>query len=991
MEKIYQLKILLFGLKGIGIEIAKNLLLSGVKNLDIFDCHICEKRDMGSNFFITEDDLNKRRDEACIFKLKSLNSYAELAIYNGNNIVSDVKNYNLIIITEIMNLDTLIEINNNCRKNKVGFIYTLCLGLACSIFIDFGENHIIKNRDDSPKEICFIKKIIKENGKLIFLIDNSDEEKYNFFKFGIFKKFRSDKLDGKIKKIKFISKEKIEIEEEIDNDFDIENYKGGGIIEEIEIPETEKFCSLEQIFEEPYDTKNLIRLDKSKKKNEEYLHLSIIALHKYYKDNKSLPKINDMNDAGILISLTETIFNNLKKKDYFWLKKIDKINKLYTERVSRWSQCQLSPICSFLGGIVGQEAFKITGKFIPLHQWFWFDFFETIDKLPYNLDRNINFSRYDDIISIFGKEIHEKLENLNIFLVGAGALGCEYLKHFSLNGISTSKNRLSKVTVTDNDTIEISNLNRQFLFHEEDVAKSKSKCACEAAQKFNSDFNCDAYQLLLNETSENFFNEDFWLKQNYIFTAVDNISARNYIDEKCCFFSIPYIDTGTLGTIGSMNVFYPKKTICYRDMYVENEKEIPFCTLKNFPSKFEHCIEWSKSQFYKIFVDNINKLNYILKKKDKYLSESDLNEFEIKDEEKKYEEIIIIYNILHIYKEKNINNLLEFCLKYYNKIFVENINELLMKYPLNFINEEGIPFWSGNKRPPKIIKFNPKDDICLMFLNYTLKLLCKIFNIKYEQNYIENKINSFDLHISFQNDKILDLNKKIIEILNNINDINELIPEIFDKDNDEDGHMNIIYSISIMRARNYDIEELDLFQTKNFAGKIIPALSTTTSSIVGLACIQLYLLVQNNIDSLKCSNINIGVNFYDCSYPEQTNYYKDEENQLPNQLPLKLLSEPFSIWDVIEIKGSLTAKEFISMFEKKYDIYIDFISCNGHRIIQPLLMDLNNPDFDLKIEKLYEKYSNIELSSNRKILELKISASKDDYSILSPSVKYIFK
>ena len=991
MEKIYKLKIFIYGLKGIGIEIAKNLLLSGAKYLDIFDNNICEKRDMGNNFYLIEDDLNKRRDEACISKLKLLNCYAEINIYNGNNIIDDVKKYNLIIITEIMNLDVLNKININCRKNKIGFIYTLCLGLASSIFIDFGENHIIKDRDDSPKESKFIKRIIKENEKLIFLIDNSEEEKNYFFKFGVFKKFGIKKIKKKIKKIKKKKKKKIGIDEEIIIDFDIENYKGGGIIEEIEIPEIINYQSLEKKFEEPYNAKNLTRLDRSKKKNEEFLHLSIIALHQYYKDNKSLPKINDMNDAGILISLAEKIFDDLKKKNYFWLKKIDKINRLYTERVSRWSQCQLSPVCSFLGGIVAQEAFKLTGKFIPFNQWFWFDFFEVIEDLPDNIDRNVNNSRYDDQIAIFGNEIHEKLKNLNIFLVGAGALGCEFLKNFSLNGISTSKNNFSKVTVTDNDIIEVSNLNRQFLFHEEDVTKSKSKCACEAVKKFNPDFNCEAFQLLLNENSENFFIEDFWMKQNYVFTAVDNISARNYIDEKCCFFSIPYIDSGTLGTIGSMNVFYPHKTICYRDMYVEKEKEIPFCTLKNFPSKFEHCIEWAKSKFYSIFEDNINKLNLILKKNNKNLLEIDLNEFEIKDEEKKFDEIIIIYNILRIYKERSIKKILEFCIKYYNKFFVENINELLKKYPLDFINEEGILFWSGNKRPPKIVKFNPDDNICLMFLNYTSKLLCKIFNIKYGQNHLEDYLDSFNFEISFINDNTTDIKKKIIEILKNINENNEITPQIFDKDNEEDGHINIIYSISLIRARNYDIEELDIFQTKNIAGKIIPALSTTTSSIVGLACIQLYLLVQKRVNSLKCANINIGVNFYDCSYPEKTRFYKDEENPLPNQLPLKLLSEPFNIWDYIEIKESLTAKELISILEKKYDIYIDFISCNQHRIIQPLLMDKDNPDFSMKIENLYEKYSKIKLNLNRKILELKISASKEDYSILIPPIKYIFK
>ena len=84
-------------------------------------------------------------------------------------------------------------------------------------------------------------------------------------------------------------------------------------------------------------------------------------------------------------------------------------------------------------------------------------------------------SRYDDQISIFGKEIQDKLENLNIFMIGAGALGCEYLKNFALMGISCNeKDKNNILTVTDNDAIELSNLNRPFLFNNEDIGKFKS-------------------------------------------------------------------------------------------------------------------------------------------------------------------------------------------------------------------------------------------------------------------------------------------------------------------------------------------------------------------------------------------------------------------------------------------------------------------------------------------------------------------------------------
>ena len=72
-------------------------------------------------------------------------------------------------------------------------------------------------------------------------------------------------------------------------------------------------------------------------------------------------------------------------------------------------------------------------------------------------------------------------------MIGAGALGCELIKAFALMGISCSSN--GKVVCTDNDNIEISNLNRQFLFRKTNVGQSKSKVACDIAKSINPSLN----------------------------------------------------------------------------------------------------------------------------------------------------------------------------------------------------------------------------------------------------------------------------------------------------------------------------------------------------------------------------------------------------------------------------------------------------------------------------------------------------------------------
>ena len=162
------------------------------------------------------------------------------------------------------------------------------------------------------------------------------------------------------------------------------------------------------------------------------------------------------------------------------------------------------------GGFVAQEIVKITGKYTPLRQWAHYDCFETLPDESENatITRTPLNCRYDDQIKIYGREIQEKLQKTKTFMVGAGALGCEFVKAMALMGIGADND--GKVTVTDNDDIEISNLNRQFLFRQGDVGSSKSETACAKAKDINSALQIDAFKSLVTPETENVFTDEFW-------------------------------------------------------------------------------------------------------------------------------------------------------------------------------------------------------------------------------------------------------------------------------------------------------------------------------------------------------------------------------------------------------------------------------------------------------------------------------------------------
>ena len=122
--------------------------------------------------------------------------------------------------------------------------------------------------------------------------------------------------------------------------------------------------------------------------------------------------------------------------------------------------------------------------------------------------------RYDDQMAIYGNKIQEKLNNENIFIIGAGALGCEFLKTFSLIGIAANKDKI--VTITDNDNIKTSNLNRQFLFKHDNIWEPKSIIASKEETKMNTDFHCNP--------NENNAKDSFEIKCNKLIFFKDIIS-----------------------------------------------------------------------------------------------------------------------------------------------------------------------------------------------------------------------------------------------------------------------------------------------------------------------------------------------------------------------------------------------------------------------------------------------------------------------------------
>jgi len=163
MGKLIKLKVLIVGMRGLGVETAKNLILAGPAQVDLYDPTIVRVNDLGSNFYLTEAHIGKtNRAEASRNELNDLNPYVKVTALDKLS-MDDHKNYNVVVYTEnLTNIANLMEVNALCRQHNIGFVLTETLGLLGYAFVDYGENHKIFDHNGEATKSFMIVSVSNE-------------------------------------------------------------------------------------------------------------------------------------------------------------------------------------------------------------------------------------------------------------------------------------------------------------------------------------------------------------------------------------------------------------------------------------------------------------------------------------------------------------------------------------------------------------------------------------------------------------------------------------------------------------------------------------------------------------------------------------------------------------------------------------------------------------------------------------------------------------
>ncbi|KAL2130625.1 hypothetical protein VTI74DRAFT_6152 [Chaetomium olivicolor] len=916
MKRMSASNVLIVGLKGLGVEIAKNVALAGVKSLTLHDPAPVAIADLSSQFFLRVEDVGKPRDQATAPRVAELNAYTPVRVHESPSLgenLSQFDKYQVVVLTNTpLHLQKII--GDYCHEKGIYFIVADTFGLFGSVFCDFGKNFtVIDATGENP--VNGIVAGIDEEG----LVSALDETRHGL-EDGDYVTF--SEVEG-MEGLNGCEPRKVTVKGpytfSIGDVSGLGQYKRGGLYQQVKMPKFIDFKGISEAMKDP----EFVISDFAKFDRPQQLHIGFQALHAFAQTHGRLPR--PMNDEDALV-----IINSAEKFAEAEGIEVEFDEKLLKE-LSYQATGDLSPMAAFFGGLTAQEVLKaVSGKFHPVKQFMYFD---ALEALPTGCTRSEELckptgSRYDGQIAVFGREFQEKIANMRQFLVGAGAIGCEMLKNWAMIGLGTGPN--GRITVTDMDQIEKSNLNRQFLFRPRDVGQMKSECASKAVQAMNPDLAGHIVSLKdrVSPETEHIFNEDFWNSLDGVTNALDNIEARTYVDRRCVFFHKPLLESGTLGTKGNTQVVLPMLTESYSSSQDPPEQSFPMCTLRSFPNKIEHTIAWARELFESSFVKPAETVNL-------YLTQPNYLETTLKQGGNEKATLQMLVDFLKNERALTFEDCVQWARMLFEKQYNNAIQQLLYNFPKDAVSSTGTPFWSGPKRAPDPLKFDPENPTHFSFIEAATNLHAFNYNInvkgKTRQDYLralESMIIpdfSPDANVKIQaDDKDPDPNAGAsafddsTELQNLINELPDpktlagfkLTPVEFEKDDDTNYHIDFITAASNLRAENYKIEQADRHKTKFIAGKIIPAIATTTALVTGLVILELYKIIdgKKDIEQYKNGFVNLALPFFGFSEPIASP--KVEYQGPDGKVSLD------KIWDRFEV-CNITLRELLDDFKKR--------------------------------------------------------------------------
>ncbi|KAJ1977906.1 E1 ubiquitin-activating protein uba2 [Dimargaris verticillata] len=425
-------------------------------------------------------------------------------------------------------------------------------------------------------------------------------------------------------------------------------------------------------------------------------------------------------------------------------------------------------------------------------------------------------------------------DTTRVLVVGAGGIGCELLKNLVLSGFL-------RIDVVDLDTIDLSNLNRQFLFQKQHISQPKATVAAQAVQRFNPQASVVAHHANIKDPQ---YDAAWFAQFDLVLNALDNLDARRHVNRMCLLTNRPLVESGTAGYLGQVTVIRQGFTECFDCQPKPTPKTFPICTIRSTPSAPIHCIVWAKDYlFTQMFAAKAE--------------DDDDDAIAAPSASDDPAEIQLLH--LEASALKQLQTLASpetLGPTVFTKVFTEDIARLLTMDEM----------WANKPKP------EPLD-------------LATLYRQALDQDYVDHAVLeppafhtpawsdqqvwsvAQNLHAFLYSTSILARRCHALTQANTEADLAPTVGLTFDKDDDD--CLTFVTAAANLRAQVFHIDAKSRFDVKAMAGNIIPAIATTNAIVAGLMVIQATHLATGHPDRCQTTYLAKGTNRPRLFYNEQ--------------------------------------------------------------------------------------------------------------------------
>ena len=900
--------------------------------------------------------------------------------------------------------ETQVKLNTLARQNNMKFVSVETAGVYGRIFCDFGPDFEVFDSDGETPLVTPLDRIEideEEGSDSVLAVRCIDTEKHDVSKGDKlqFQKSDGDMMPEVCTVVKVLTPHRIKITCDDTNnnlqDFVKHVNENAASFSRIKVPAHVSFVPLEEAMSKA-NTGELFTPCDLEKSFDDVRRSSVVAcfqaLDTFVSIEKSLPTAADMESFQKAMAACSTSNDE----------STDTNKKEQTKHVKNFLQCcaaKLTPLQAMFGAVGAQEALKaVTGLYNPVQQMLLYDCDELLGKGTKKATGEETCST--GLAYIFGTKFEKKVKSSKLFVVGAGAIGCEVLKNLAALGFATSKKGC--ISVTDMDTIERSNLSRQLLFRDSDIGEFKSVAAKGAILRFNPAVNMDVHTSKVGDESRGPFDSDFWSSAvDVVMNALDNMEARLFMDHQCVSNKKALVDAGTLGSKGNVQVVVPHQSESYGSSMDPPEPAIPVCTLKNFPYAISHTIQWGRDLFDGLYNRRPRQANDL----EPLLSSGAASEVAqtllqtLGDDAALDAAGEVVEDISYAASEDLASarkGALQWAVNLATRLFHDVIADLLREHPVDELDEDGEAFWGGTRKVPTPLFYSSSiqegdttklaaNENLLEFVQSAARLRTEmLFRDQHDSLFSPEEVEQALLESQSSRDSESTTGKadeevhqstlsKLVEKLNIVPNIvpsgskkNDLHPVEFEKDDESNGHVHFVTAASNLRAICYGIPPVNAMETRRVAGKIVPAMITTTAVVSALSCVELLKLLQKApLSRHRNAFINLALPFFAFTIPVPADEVPGPDGKT------------YTVWDTIDINEKkkaaeskdLTLRRFIKQLKKAVSddpegIEVSTVSAGQYMVYASFLHEDDKDMLSRSIWDLVEEAASEELDED---------------------------